>query len=102
MVLRTMFAGRRRFGELLGMPEAISTNILADRLEQLEARQLISRHAYQDRPPRYEYRLTRKGADLLPVLQSLAAWAGKHIPDRWTPPPWFTEGRSETFYPPSP
>ena len=33
VVLRTIFAGRHRFGELTGMPERIATNILADRLE---------------------------------------------------------------------
>jgi DNA-binding HxlR family transcriptional regulator len=86
-------------GDLAEMPEAISSNILADRLERLEARGLITKGPYQQNPVRYEYRLTKRGADLLPVLQELAAWAAHHIPGRWSAPRWFREGRPEDFYP---
>ncbi len=99
VVLRTIFAGRHRYGDLAEMPEAISSNILADRLERLEARGLITKGPYQQNPVRYEYRLTKRGADLLPVLQELAAWAAHHIPGRWSAPRWFREGRPEDFYP---
>lgn len=99
VVIRTIFAGRHRFGELLDAPEKITTNILSDRLERLEQYGLVTRSAYQENPARHEYRLTERGADLLPVLQALAAWSGKHIPDRWTPPPWFTRGKPGDFYP---
>ena len=97
VVLRTIFAGRHRFGELLGASERIATNILADRLERLEGYGLVTRTAYQENPARHAYHLTERGADLLPVLQALAAWSGKHIPDRWTPPPWFVEGTAGGF-----
>ena len=99
VVLRTIFAGRHRYGELADIPEAISSNILADRLERLEALGLIARKSYRQNPVRYEYHLTRKGADLLPVLQELASWAARHIPDRWSAPRWFSEGKPEDFYP---
>jgi DNA-binding HxlR family transcriptional regulator len=99
VVLRTIFAGRRRYGELAAMPEKISTNILADRLERLERYGLVTRSVYQANPVRHEYRLTRRGADLLPLLQELAAWATRHIPDRWSAPRWFEEGKPEHFYP---
>jgi DNA-binding HxlR family transcriptional regulator len=81
VVLRTIFAGRHRFGELLEAPERIATNILSDRLEKLERYGLLTRTAYQENPLRHAYHLTERGADILPVLQALAAWAGKHIPD---------------------
>jgi len=99
VVLRTIFAGRHRYGELAQMPENIATNILADRLERLEHYGLLTKSPYQENPTRYQYWLTRRGADLLPVLQQLSAWAGRHIPDRWTSPRWFSEGRPEDFYP---
>ena len=99
VVLRTMFAGRRKFSELLDMPEGISTNILADRLVQLENHGLIERRAYQSRPERHEYVLTRKGADLLPVLKALADWASANIPDRWPIPEWFAQAVPSQFYP---
>jgi DNA-binding HxlR family transcriptional regulator len=99
VVLRTIFAGRHRYSELAAMPERISTNILADRLARLEELGLVSKKEYQQNPSRHEYRLTQRGADLLPVLQAFAAWSAKHIPDRWASPKWFTEGKPEHFYP---
>lgn len=99
VVLRTIFAGRHRYGELADIPEKISTNILADRLERLEQYGLVTRSPYQQNPVRYQYDLTPKGADLLPVLQQLAAWATRHIPNRWSSPRWFDTGRPEDFYP---
>jgi hypothetical protein len=68
-------------------------------VEKLEEYGLVSKRAYQDNPPRYEYALTEKGADFLPVLQAFAAWSAKHIFGRWPSPPWFTEGKPEQFYP---
>jgi DNA-binding HxlR family transcriptional regulator len=101
VVIRTIFAGRHRYGELADIPERISTNILADRLARLEELGLISKKEYQANPSRHEYRLTRSGADLLPVLQAFAAWSAKHIPDRWASPKWFDEGKPADFYPAS-
>ncbi len=99
IVLRTIFIGRHKYSELLAMPEGISTNILANRLALLESEGLVTKHAYQTNPPRHEYRLTHKGADLLPVLQALAYWSDVHIPGRWTPPVSFRDARPEQFYP---
>jgi DNA-binding HxlR family transcriptional regulator len=95
IVLRTIFAGRHRYSELADIPERIATNILADRLAWLEEIGLVSRTRYQDAPARYEYRLTAKGADLLPVLHALSDWACKHIPGRETQPDWLSAGRAE-------
>jgi DNA-binding HxlR family transcriptional regulator len=98
VVLRTIFAGRHRYGELADISEKISSNILADRLARLEQYGLISKRTYQHNPERFEYHLTRSGADFLPVLQQLAVWARAHIPDRWSLPDWFAAGRPEQFY----
>ena len=99
VVLRTIFAGRHRYGELADIPERIATNVLADRLAKLEAWGLITKAAYQANPVRYEYALTRSGADWLPVLQALAAWSARHLPERWSSPGWFTDGAPRDFYP---
>lgn len=102
VVLRTIFAGRHKFGEIADIPEKIASNILADRLDKLERFGLVTRRAYQDSPARYAYSLTEAGADMLPVLQAMAAWADRHIPGRWSPPGWFRDGRPADFYPAGP
>jgi DNA-binding HxlR family transcriptional regulator len=75
-----LILGKRRYGEFQSSPEAIPTNILADRLKRLEAAGLIKKELYQDNPPRAEYFLTRKGADLGPVLKAMGQWGQRHIP----------------------
>ncbi len=80
LVIRDLFRGLTRYGEFLASPEGIPTNILAERLQRLEAAGLVASATYQQNPPRYAYTLTPKGADLKPVLGSLAKWALRHVP----------------------
>ncbi len=56
----------------------IAKNLLSDRLRKLTDHGVLERVRYQDRPVRYEYRLTRKGLDLSPALVSLMKWG-----DNW-------------------
>lgn len=98
LVIRDLlFLGNRRFGELLSSPEKIPTNILSDRLRRLEEHGLVVKVSYQERPPRSEYQLTAKGADLFPVLRALAAWANRHIPGTMVPPPELAEKAEEVI-----
>ena len=80
LVIRDLFRGLTRYGEFLASPEGIPTNILAGRLERLEAAGLIASEPYQQNPPRYAYTLTPKGTALKPVLGTLATWAMHHVP----------------------
>ncbi len=86
-----LFMGKRLYGEIAQSPEGIPSNILADRLKRLEKAGLVTRKPYQNRPVRYEYRLTPKGADLFPVLKEMVRWAGRHIPGAAKPPAGFIE-----------
>jgi DNA-binding HxlR family transcriptional regulator len=86
LILRDLFHGPRRYGDLAGAPEAIPTNILAARLSKLEAGGLITSEAYQQNPPRYSYALSAKGRDLKPVLAALALWGHRHVRGTRIPP----------------
>ncbi len=79
VVIRDLFLGKRRYGEFQASPEAIPTNILAERLKRLEAAGLVVKELYQDNPPRAEYFLTRRGADLAPTLRAIRDWGIKYI-----------------------
>jgi DNA-binding HxlR family transcriptional regulator len=81
LVVRDMCLGKSKYGDFQSSPEGIPTNILADRLRRLEENGIVEKKSYQLKPLRYEYFLTSKGADLLPVLQQLAIWAHKHVPE---------------------
>jgi len=91
LVLREAFAGRRRFEEFLEGVGA-SRAIIADRLTKLSEAGIFERVAYQEHPPRHEYRLTPKGTELLPVLLSLIAWGDKWLDDDLGPPRLIVHG----------
>lgn len=77
LIMQEAFFGVRRFEEFqknLG----IARNTLTDRLARLTEHRLLSRVAYQERPPRYEYRLMPGGLDCYPYALALMSWG-----DRW-------------------
>ncbi|HEV7862888.1 MAG TPA: helix-turn-helix domain-containing protein [Acidimicrobiia bacterium] len=77
LVLREAFLGVRRFDDLqrsLG----IGRNVLTQRLKRLVDEGMLDRVLYQEKPDRFEYRLTEKGRDFYPVLAAMITWG-----DRW-------------------
>jgi len=73
-----MVRGLRTFSEFQGAGEGIATNILADRLQKLEAAGIISAEPEPGDHRRVNYRLTEKGIDLAPVLLELLIWGARH------------------------
>lgn len=77
LVIREAFGGAHRFEEFqrnLG----VARNVLATRLAALVRHGIVTRVRYQERPRRFEYRLTEKGFDLYPVVVAMMRWG-----DRW-------------------
>ncbi len=81
LILRELLLGSRRFDRFQTYLR-VSPPTLADRLAKLEAAGIVDRHRYLERPARFEYRLTEKGASLNTVMTALADWG-----DRWRLPP---------------
>jgi DNA-binding HxlR family transcriptional regulator len=80
LVVRDLFFGLRRF-EDLQRDLGVARNVLSDRLTRLADEGIVERGLYQERPERYEYRLTSKGKDLWPVMISLMKWGDRHALD---------------------
>ncbi|MFC8225040.1 winged helix-turn-helix transcriptional regulator [Streptomyces sp. NPDC057287] len=79
LILRDASNGVRRFDEFrrhIGLSEAV----LSDRLRKLTSAGILRTVAYQEpgSRSRNEYRLTRKGWDLWPVLVALKQWGEAH------------------------
>ena len=85
LIIRDAFRGTRRFDEFqrsLG----VTRHRLSERLRKLVDQGVLTRVAYMDRPVRYEYRLTRKGLALYPVLMTLSQWGDDWMDDGNGPP----------------
>jgi DNA-binding HxlR family transcriptional regulator len=79
LILRDLFSGPKRFCELEESVGHINPRTLSQRLDDLEAGGIITRQRFAEVPPRTAYSLTKKGEDLLPILQQMAAWGTKYI-----------------------
>ncbi len=79
LILRELFTGMKRFGELRSELDGISPKTLTERLRILEAQGIVQRTIYPEVPPRVEYALTEYGETLRPVIDALRAWANKFL-----------------------
>jgi DNA-binding HxlR family transcriptional regulator len=81
LILRDLFSGPKRFGELEKSVGTINPRTLSQRLDDLETHGIIRRQSFAEVPPRTEYSLTEKGEDLLPILKQMATWGTKYYDD---------------------
>jgi DNA-binding HxlR family transcriptional regulator len=79
LIVRDMMVrGLRTFKDFQESGEAIATNILADRLRRLQKSGIISAEPEPDDGRRVNYRLTKKGIELAPVMLELLIWGARH------------------------
>ena len=79
LVLRELFCGTKRFGELQRHIPAISPRALTSTLRHLEEKGVLERRVYPTVPVTVEYTLTPKGQDLHKICHEMKLWAA-----RWT------------------
>lgn len=78
VILRALLHGANRFGQIRDSIPEMSDRMLASRLKELEAEDIVTRTVIPDTPVRIEYGLTDRGKDLQRVIATIEAWA-----DRW-------------------
>ena len=85
IVMREVFAGRSRFDDIhasIGCSRAV----LAQRLGRLVDEGLLVKVAYEEHPPRYDYRLTDKGRQFWDVLAAMWRWGSDWLWNGAEPP----------------
>lgn len=79
LIIRDVMAnGKMSYSEFLKSDEKIATNILSNRLKLLESEKLLVKEVSPTNKSKFDYYLTQKGADLLPILVEIADWGGKY------------------------
>ena len=79
LMLRDLAGGPRRFGELQRSLAGISPRTLSLRLRSLEEEGIVERREFAEAPPRVEYRLTVKGAHLVPIVDAMREYGSRWL-----------------------
>ena len=80
LIIRAALRGIRRFDDFAD-DLGIARPILTKRLQRLVAGGVMAKEPYQERPTRYEYKLTPAGVALSPALVALIRWGDHHLAD---------------------
>ena len=79
LIIRELFSGVKRFGELHRALQGITQKMLTQQLREMEQAGLVHRQVYLQVPPKVEYSLTPLGSTLQPVLDSMHEWGMKFL-----------------------
>src|SRR5215213_4527142 len=74
VLLRELVSGSTRFNELRRGVPRMSPALLSKRLKELEAAGIVDRVPLPRDPELYEYRLTKGGEELRPIVEAVGAW----------------------------
>jgi len=88
LLLRDCFNGSKRFEEFQGSL-GISRTIVKDRLVLLVKEGVLAKVPYGPKKSRHEYRLTKKGLGLYPILMSIFRWGDEYYFQKMGPPLYF-------------
>ena len=73
-ILLAMARGARRFSEIHASVPGLSDRMLAQRLRELSAAEIVIRDVVPSTPVQVTYRLTPRGHELMAALQPLVHW----------------------------
>lgn len=82
LILRELFGGVKRFGELHRALHGITQKMLTQQLREMEQDGIVDRNVYLQVPPKVEYSLTPLGETLKPILDSMHEWGLKYLENR--------------------
>jgi DNA-binding HxlR family transcriptional regulator len=80
-IIFILLKARCRFATLREAIPDITDRMLSERLQELEQEGVVERTVVPDSPVRVEYSLTKKGRALAAVVDAVADWAHKWVPE---------------------
>ncbi len=79
VLLRELVVGSTRFNELRRGVPRMSPALLSKRLKDLESAGIVTRTQVIGEPDVFEYRLTKAGRDLTPIIEAVGVWGHRWI-----------------------
>ncbi|HEY9674002.1 MAG TPA: helix-turn-helix domain-containing protein [Waterburya sp.] len=82
LILRELFQGVKRFGQLHRALHGITQKMLTQQLREMEEDGIIHREVYLQVPPKVEYSLTPLGESLRPIIDAMHEWGVRHLEEQ--------------------
>lgn len=79
VILRNLFEGTKRFGELKRAMPNVTQRMLTRQLRELEEDGLVRRKVYTQVPPKVEYSLTDTGESLESIVRQIDEWGDWYL-----------------------
>jgi DNA-binding HxlR family transcriptional regulator len=106
LIVRELLKGPKRYTDLADALPRIGTNVLAARLKELEACEVIVKRRLPPPTPAQVYELTPYGVALRPIVRELARWGLHSLPaprdDENLAPGWLPDALDAFFAPVAP
>jgi DNA-binding HxlR family transcriptional regulator len=82
LVVRELALGPKRFTDLRDGLPGIATNVLSNRLRELERNSVVSKRGLPPPAPAQVYELTAHGRELVPIMLALGRWGASTMGQR--------------------
>ncbi len=81
LIIRDLTSGVKRFNQLERSLDGISPKTLSERLRHLEEEGIVLRQTFAEVPPRVEYSLSKKGHDLIDMIECMRCYGKQWLCD---------------------
>lgn len=79
LIIRELFDGTKRFGELQRALIGISPKTLSVRLQELEKHGIVRKKVFKEIPLHVEYSLTDRGRSLSAIIEAMREWGDTKV-----------------------
>ena len=82
LIIYAVSKNANRFSMLQKVMPDISKQMLVNQLRELEEDKILDRIVYAEVPPRVEYKITKYGKSLMPIIDVIQQWGLKDMKDK--------------------
>lgn len=79
LIVRDLLGGAKRFKDFEASLSPMSSRTITKKLKLLEERNIITRTAYKERPPKVVYELTKEGKYLSTLINDMRTFGERHL-----------------------
>jgi len=79
LIVRDLLTGSKRFKDFEASLSPISSRTISKKLKLLEEKNIITRTAFRERPPRVEYTLTKEGKNLHAIINDMRKFGRNYL-----------------------